>query len=256
MGSRTVPQWDRTHQAILDVVEFIAARLDLLTSSSACRSRQVAAGYLARCRRLLLAMDLLRLNGFIDGVGLALRPFFEAWLYGMWALLGDPSVIDKLVSGYKDQIEKMNRLAGLELKDIEGWEKEPEGPAVEYIAREVDRLLSEAGDSGADTVFWSYQMVYRNESQESIHGGLGSVLGHLRQGSGDWLGVREIRGDVGDATGDLLWAAVLLVIFARRIFQRFGIATAPLDAAAAPLEDAVAPRQWSTAADPSAPPRL
>ena len=66
----TIPDWEAKYAAILGTADLVAERLPLLTTKAGhFMGRQVAAAYLARCRRLLLAMDHLRLAGMNDTMG-------------------------------------------------------------------------------------------------------------------------------------------------------------------------------------------
>ena len=89
-----IPGWDSgIHEAIRDLIGFVGWRRDLLTTDrSYPQSRQIGAAYLARTRRLVIAMDLLYEAGTPDLIGGPLRICLESWITGMWVLgVGQPS---------------------------------------------------------------------------------------------------------------------------------------------------------------------
>src|SRR2546425_8566614 len=70
--------WDDYYGAVRQVIELVNRRLPLMTTSHAHDAvRQVPAAYLARCRRLLVGMDLFRRDDLVDLVGVLMRVLFE-----------------------------------------------------------------------------------------------------------------------------------------------------------------------------------
>jgi len=200
-----VPDWDQHDRSIRALADVIEQRLPLLTSRSEFAARQYAAAYLARCRRLVLAIDAVR-GEFPDAVGTLLRPMFETWLTANWLVLDPDEAMPALANDYKVEVEKMTRLAGLDVEDVDdSWKGALQSPKIGALVVKVGRLLVDAGDPGGDQLEWSYNLVYRNESIYSVHGGLGPVLAHLDDHD-TWLGVLERRTGDGDGSGRLLWA--------------------------------------------------
>src|SRR5207253_661917 len=114
-----IEAWDVLYGAVTAVNDFVGRRLPLMTTSHAHDiGRQVPAAYLARCRRLLSGMDLLRQSAMVDLVGVLMRVFFETWLHGMWVALEGQEVIDRLSVDYERQVNKLIRLAGLGLDEV------------------------------------------------------------------------------------------------------------------------------------------
>src|SRR6516165_5421925 len=111
-----VPNWDEHHRSIRTLADLIEQRVPLLTSRPALAARQYAAAYLARCRRLVLAIDAVR-GEFPDAVGALLRPMFETWLTATWLVLDPDEALPALANDYKVEVEKMTRLAGLDVDD-------------------------------------------------------------------------------------------------------------------------------------------
>jgi hypothetical protein len=220
-----VPDWETHHSSILALADLIERRLPLLTSRPELAARQYSAGYLARCRRLVLAIDQSRL-AFPDAVGALLRPLFESWLAATWLLLAPEEALPALEHDYKVEVEKMTRLAGLDIDQVdESWRGELQGPRIASLAVKVGKLLVRGRRPRRRP---ARMVVQRNESIYSVHGGLGPVLAHL-DGDNAWVGVLERRTGDGDGSGRLLWAAILLGILTRRAFLTFGLDVRPLD---------------------------
>jgi hypothetical protein len=152
-----IPDWSGKHDTILSLAGLVQQRLPLLTSAPGYESREVAAAYLARCRRLILGMDLLRREGFADLIGALLRILFENWLHGMWVLLGGVPILESLKEAHQGERERLNRMAQLELDDLVGAELGIRGISVEAISQQVGRMLVAAGDPGGAHLVWSYQ---------------------------------------------------------------------------------------------------
>ncbi len=129
-----IPGWDSgIHSAIRDVIEFIGRRLDLLTTSKDYpQSRQIAAAYLARTRRVVIAMDLLYEAGTPDLIGGSMRVCLEAWITGMWVLaVGQPG-LDILLANYQATTNKLVKNAGLGLELFE---------PIEWILRSLGAVV-------------------------------------------------------------------------------------------------------------------
>jgi hypothetical protein len=257
-----VPDWEEHHRSILALADLIRRRLPLLTSQPELVARQCAAGYLARCRRLLLAADQLRVD-FPDAVGALLRPMFETWLTATWLVLAPEEALPALENDYTVEVEQMTRLASIETDQVdETWRGDLQSPRVASLAVRVGRLLVEAGDPGGDQLEWSYNLVHRNESIYSVHGGLGPTLAHLTHDA-DRVGVLETRTGDGDGTGRVLWAGILLGILARRVFVMFGIGVGEIDNITFGLEqpgrdlnETVKPASSADHCDPEVPERM
>jgi hypothetical protein len=209
------------------MLALIEERMPHFTSTDA-KVRQTAAAYLARCCRLLKAMDTLREDGLLDVASVPLRPLLEAWLVAMWVLFEKEAAIEKLVEDYQASLEKMNRLANL------GWDPDlyAEGdqlPKVEALHQRVGNHLQAEGQLNARAQMdFTYNLVYRGESLRSIHGGLGTAEGHVRE-VGERLEIVPVRYEAGDGKGQIMWAATLVGMLAHRVFELFGLSVERLD---------------------------
>jgi hypothetical protein len=209
------------------MLALIEDRMPHLTSTEAT-VRQTAAAYLARCRRLLIAMDALREEQLIDVTSLPLRPLFEAWLVAMWVLYEREPAVNRLVEDYQASLEKMNRLANL------GWDPAlyasgDQLPSVETLCQKVGNHLQADGQANARShLDFTYNLIYRGESLRSIHAGLGTAEGHVRE-SGGRMEIVPVRYEAGDGKGEVLWAATLVAMLAHRVFDLFGLSVRRLD---------------------------
>jgi hypothetical protein len=233
-----IPGWDdEIHGSVRSLLVLVGDRLALCTTSMQhSRVRQYAAAYLARVRRLIIGMDILYESDMPDVLGGVLRMCLEAWVTGMWVLaLGD----DALAVLDADLVKERNRLierADLDLAKFDPVDDASALPSVETRFQAVEKHLVAEGDATAgELVRWAYNVVYRAESGEGIHAGLASVLFHLTEESGR-LGIAVARQEAGDGAGKVLWAATLLAMLARRVFQGFGIGTDDLDEMASPIQ--------------------
>jgi hypothetical protein len=97
-----VPNWtDDVHPAIKSLVDLVGDRLTLMTTAERYpQVRQLAAAYLARVRRLIMAMDVLYEAEMPDIVGSLLRICFESWVTGMWVLFVGQDAVDILLTDH------------------------------------------------------------------------------------------------------------------------------------------------------------
>jgi hypothetical protein len=84
-----------------------------------------------------------------------------------------------------------------------------------------------AGDPAGEKVVDAYNIVYGPESGRNIHAGLDGVDGHLLI-DGVSLSVKEVR-DEPDLMGMIVWAGVLVAVFAKHIFERHDLSTDAID---------------------------
>lgn len=234
--AKDVPDWENVYPVVLAIVELVGKRIPLLTTRiSAPHPRQLAAAYLARCRRLVLTLDLVRRHEFEDMVGAVLRMTFESWLFGLWTLYSDPQTV--LAAHDSDFTRRMNRvvvLADLDAPQLPEAAATASMPTIEVMARQVGEEMTRHGDPGGQQLLFTYNSVYRMESARGIHGGMASVLHHMVDDGVRWS-IREKRLEVSDGTGELLWAGTLLGYLARGVFVAFGIGVADLDDLTSPI---------------------
>ena len=233
-----VPGWDEEiHASIKALVQLVGDRLDRCTTGvdQGRQVRRVAAAYLARVRRLLIGMDVLYEAEMPDLIGGLLRICLEAWVTGMWVLAVGDETLDILNAHHVFRNNLIIENAELGLQALDPMDDAPHLPHVEKRFQAVEDHLVADGDANVgEVVKWAYRVVYAAESNEAIHAGYASVLGHTVEAP-QWWGIRQNRYQSGDGAGKILWAATLLAMLARRVFPEFGIGISDLDEAAAPI---------------------
>ncbi len=234
-----VPGWDEEiHASIKALVHLVGDRLDLFTTGvdQGRQVRHVAAAYLARVRRLLMGMDVLYEAEMPDLIGGPLRICLEAWVTGMWVIAVGDETLDILNAHYVFRNNLIIENAELGLQALDPVDDAPHLPHVEKRFQAVEDHLVTGGDANVgEVVRWAYRVVYAAESNEAIHAGYASVLGHTVERP-QWWGIRQNRYESGDGAGKILWAATLVAMLARRVFPAFGIGVGDLDEAAAPIQ--------------------
>ena len=97
-----IPGWDEEiHDAIKALALLVGDRLPLMTTGDGHpQTRQLAAAYLARVRRLVMGMDVLYEAGMPDVLGGVLRVCFENWLTGMWVLVAREDALERLSANH------------------------------------------------------------------------------------------------------------------------------------------------------------
>jgi hypothetical protein len=231
-----VPGWtNEVHPAIRSLVDLVGDRLTQMTTAEGYpQVRQLAAAYLARVRRLTVAMDVLYEAEMPDVVGGLLRICFESWVTGMWVLLVGQDAVDMLLAHHVKTSNKLIEGAGLDVELLDEVEDATQIPNMADRTKVVEKFLVAEGDGSDDELQWSYRLVYGGESAAGVHAGFASVAGHLDPQPA-WTAIRLSRVESGDGSGKLLWAAPLLAMLARRVFLAFDYSTDVLDETAEPI---------------------
>ena len=232
-----VPDWDnKIHPTIKALIQFVDDRLPTLTSTEFPHPRVMAAAYLARVRRLVMATEALYEAGMSDVVGVPLRVCFEAWVTGMWVVLVGQDAADRLNADYAIRINHFVERARLDVEPVPGTEGADQLPNVWQRTDAVGKALVVAGDEAGSELLWAYALVYTGESTTSIHAGFPTAVGYINFDDEDrWAGVQSDRQDNSDGSGKLLCAAILLTMLARRVFAEFNIGLDELDELATPI---------------------
>lgn len=192
------------------------------------------AAYFARCQRLVVGMAALIDQDMPDLSAVLLRPMLECWLRGLWLHKDGSAAYAKLLAVTEASMEQWNKRSS-----TGQWVEQ-----LEYIsARELGalKLVKElapmiGGDqrsiSGGPALLEAYYMMYGTESERDIHHGLEGVDGHIDSSGAGPLRITPVRSEPWDARNHLAWCAHLLIEFARFLYPRFALPTAPLDALA------------------------
>lgn len=230
------PQLD----AAAALIEHVRLKMiPVLCSKPERAPRQYAAAALARCNRLLAAMFLLRDGDFPDIIGVLFRSLLECWYLGMYFLLAPEEASEKANAAHVHQLGKLDETkwgdigAVIEQMEIE----EPKALAWDQVAIRVGKLLDESGDIGARTTAEGlYEVIYRGESMMSVHGGLGTLNGHIETGA-ESLSLRETRLEPDDGGLRIRLGAPLLEALARAVAGEFGLSRTEIDRLGALLAD-------------------
>jgi hypothetical protein len=185
-----VPGWDEEiHGSIKSLIQLVDDRLPLLTTGeNHPQVRQLAAAYLARVRRLVLAMDVLNEAGIPDALGGVLRICLEAWVTGMWVLCTREEAVDLLEAHHRFRSNRLIVDAQLDIEPLGGVDDGRRLPREEDRTEAVERWLVGQGDATAGELMWSFKLVYGGESIAGVHAGVASVVGHLDDQPG-WTAV-------------------------------------------------------------------
>lgn len=234
-----VPGWDdEVRPALQALVGHVGDHLEYMTTAiDYSQVRQLAAAYLARVRRLIIAMDVLYDADMPDVLGVPFRVCFEAWVTGMWVILAGQDAVDAVMADHQWRTDKFITDAGLNLPLFDDDES---GQMLNAFDRThaVERLLMEEGDGAEGDLRWSYRLVFAGESGTSVHAGLASVVGHLVDHR-TLTGIRPDRQEAGDGSSKLLWTGPLLVMLARRVFEAFHLSTDTLEELGEPIRKLV-----------------
>ncbi len=247
-----IPGWDEgIYTSIKTVDSLVDAKLAYMsTGQNAPLVRQMSAAYLARVRRLIVAMGVLYEAGLPDVMGGVLRICVEAWIIGMWVHYTGNDALERLHAEYVDRSNALitsAKLPGPTFDVIE--EKASWVPHIEKVTKAVEKHLVDEDGAEVGELLWSiYKLVYQAESLMSVHAGYASVSGHLDEHP-DWTGIRSERQDGNNGSGKLLWAATLLAMLARRVFLEFGLDVTELDRAAEPIQRLAVELNEATALD-------
>ncbi len=234
--STEVPIEDPRLEAVNALVDHVRTKmLPRLASRPDLAPRQYAAAALARCNRLLSSMLLLRTNGYPDLIGLILRPLLECWYIGMYFLLSPAEAMDRTHAAHSLQLTKLDPDAwGNVQQIIDQMVMGPQSLSWEAVSGRVGDLLTELGHDGARaTADKLYEVLYRGESMMSVHGGVGSLIGHFDMPDGGStpasIGILEIRREPDDGDFRIRMAAALLETLARGVAGEFGLQRTEID---------------------------
>ena len=163
-----------------------------------------------------MGMDVLYEAEMPDLIGGLLRICLEAWVTGMWVRAVGDETLDILNAHYVFRNNLIIENAELGLHRL----------STRWTARSTSRMSRSGFRRWRTTsslmvtqtsVKWSSGPTgwsMRRSSNEAIHAGYASVLGHTVERP-QWWGIRQSRYESGDGAGKILWAATLLAMLAR-----------------------------------------
>jgi hypothetical protein len=222
---------DARIEAVSTMVDHVRIKiLPRLVSRPELAPRHYAAAALARCNRLLAGMLLLRTAGYPDLVGIFLRSLLEAWYTGLYFLLAPDEAMRRSSAAHVLQLTKLDPTRwGDQQTIIDQMFMGPQALPWEAVSRRVGELLAERGHAEAkSTAEAMYEVLYRGESMMSVHGGVGSLIGHfdmpVSTSPPPSIGILEVRREPDEATAARIrWAASLECYLARAVAEEFGL---------------------------------
>lgn len=172
---------------------------------------------LSRCRSLLLGAVALVEAGRADTVGVPIRALLEVFYFGVIALLGDDSDLDRLAADYRYW---KNELASE--FDVEPVEGEEGKFSVWQRAKRTDELVSAIGqESGVSLRL--YKQFYAAESLTSAHAGFESLKQYVVETADGDIGIEVEPGPDGTLHGRLRMAVVLTTLLGKWTWERSGL---------------------------------
>jgi hypothetical protein len=171
---------------------------------------EVGHAAVARSRRLLAGIVALITEDLPDVCGVLIRALYESWLVGIYALLGGPEALSRLVAQQDRHLRPIRAVLG-----DDGGENGQSLP-VEQLAHQVAKLIEERGMPNPQFAIRSYEVLYRWESYRNTHGGLGSIEGHVARYPGRTVIARQ-RPDDDDNVRHRVFVAIAIFISGAQI---------------------------------------
>lgn len=216
---------------VASLADLIRSKAPLLRSRPDLRPRQLAAAGLMRSVALLVGIGVLRRAGRTDVTGILARQHFETFLVSLYLLFKGEPALEELRA---DDVYWSRRLSNhTEIpfaEHLAEWKGEPRALNYRDIAAALGPLLDAAGKDVGDGVMKSYNLIYRIQSQVSVHSGLHALQSYVDFGdSHSWGTSPNPAGTPGVAEGEEQVAAQYSAYLAHQVFEQFGIETLALE---------------------------
>jgi hypothetical protein len=214
-----VPDIEAAYRQGLEVVQLIESATTAHVPADRHAQALSAMAAVSRCRSLLLGTIALDRAGRGDLLGVPLRALLEVWYFGVIALLGEASDLDRLEADHRHW---KNELA----KALPGVAPEA-GPEQRFSvwqrAKRADQLVAQIGEPRGLAVEW-YREMYAAESLLSAHAGFSTLHPYVFEDTEGTIGVvHEPDVDEGVRYGRLRIAAVLTALLAKWTWDRVGL---------------------------------
>lgn len=186
-------EWERTDSRAV-AGELVALLAPVITAVRSPDPRGLIAwAALASARNWLRAMIARRRDGFDDLIGADLRVILETTMVGMWIRMAPVEAVESL---WRDTRRARRILADRNEWDLEHVAEEVRKtdrlPPVEQLARDLTRMLTDAGFGAPDVFEVAYNLIYRGESMKGAHPGLDALIPYIAEGpQGFWVGLRQ-----------------------------------------------------------------
>jgi len=220
----TIKDAERRLAVAEELIAHIEQRIPDLTSRPDLMPRQFAAVALARCCRLYRAIRALNRADMMDVCSLPVRPLYEAMLIGYYTLYGGDEAYDIVRGAYIRELRLLPQAAREGSTLTDDWTGPADKIRWENLGRTVGKLLEEEAGMAEATAFLTswYDLLYRKESMNSIHAGVGSLGLHVTHSS-ERVGATVVGHPVDvDGTGPVLVAAGLIGLLAGHVLKVFG----------------------------------
>lgn len=220
-----MPEIANAYRQVVEVLQAIECAASARVPFDRQSHGLAALASVSRCRSLLIGITELDKVGRADLVGVLLRALLDVWHFGVIALLGDESDLDKLE---EDHLHWKKKLASA----MPGLIEEPGEHAtfsVHQRAKRAGELLSEIGESEDSALEW-YRTIYAAESLVNAHAGFESLKPYILEDADGRIGiVHEPESDERLRYGRLRIAAVLTALLAKWTWDRTGLRGSAFD---------------------------
>lgn len=181
------PSWDELFELAQRSIDASSGEPEFLISPET-GNLMIALAAVKRCRRLMMGLIALIKADVPDVIGITLRTLYECWLVGIYALIGGEESLEALLHQRDFHMKKLVAVLGEETDEFDDGKNLP----VFRMAERVTELLKERKHPNANFAINAYQTLYRFESYNSTHGGLGSIIGHIDENDERRL-IHEVR---------------------------------------------------------------
>jgi hypothetical protein len=164
-------------------------------------------------------------------IGILARSYLECWWIGVYLALAPKEALDRLNAAHVHQLTRMDDTWGDLSSAIGKMSVSGKTSPMNWkdLADRVDELYSVSSPENVDVARRLYEALYRGESMMSVHGGLGTIAGHMRGRPPGPLTVEEIGLEPDDGESRVLTVGSLHDTLARTIAGLFGLSTTEID---------------------------
>ncbi|HUC12894.1 MAG TPA: hypothetical protein VMS00_00445 [Acidimicrobiales bacterium] len=220
--TRGLASWPELLELANDALQ-VTSRDILLPELSIAMPLEVGHASVARTRQLLAGLVVLVDAGLLDICGTLTRPLYETWLVGMYGLLGGPDALESLGAQQDKSLAPLLAVLG------KTSQNKGQGLSVEGMAGKVSDLMRERGMPNRRFAKNAYGVVYRFQSYRDVHGGLGSIEGHIDRHPGHVVVLRQRPDDDAFVRHGFLLALAIFISGAQIVAKESGFDHQVLD---------------------------
>lgn len=212
------------------VAGYLSHRFDLRSNAEALH-RQLAAAALDRSYGAVLGIRALRGADLGGYAGMLVRHSFECWGVGLYLCLGKEDALERLTASDNAHLRTLARgwPESRWHEDLEALEAVQSGGAlrISELIEHVSELLDEEDEAPLLEPLDHYRSMFRVESRESAHCGLGALERHVT-----WEGYVVLLDDGGlrgrEDGGQLTFALAYAADLAGFVLREFGMDPEPM----------------------------